>query len=164
MEVEAALRRFLLDQAVVTGYVGTRVWKDKLEDVIDGSGQRALVVGRVGGWAPPQLRNTQEYPIVRVEFWADHTRNEDGSIRTEDGLTSCYAMYRAIDPLLHGKRDVRWGVTGSSEGLLIIGCSRYAEPRPLKETALATGQPRPTDADSFEAQAVVCDYAVQTIH
>jgi len=165
MELEAALRRQLLSLPVVTGYVQDRVWKFRLEDDIDGTGQRAIVVSRAGGWASPLPRNTQEFPVARIQFWADHTRNPDGTIATEDGQTSAWAMYRATDPLFHGVRDVRWGADGDGEGgMFVIGCSRWSEPREDSVAALATGRPGSTDSDRLEAACVVVDYAVQVIH
>lgn len=164
MELIPAARRHLMQMAVVTGFVQDRVWKDRLEDLLDRTGQRAIVVKRGGGWAMAQPRNTQEYPLLQMEFWADHQRHEDGTIANEDGLTSAMAMYRAVDPLLHGVRDQWWGTTDSSPGLWVIGCQRYGEPIPLSENALATGRPVPTDSDSFEAQCIVVNYAVQTVH
>lgn len=161
MELTTAARRYLLSQAAVTGYVQTRVWKDRLEDVLDRTGQRAIVVKDAGAWSVPQRRNTQEYPILRIEFWADHTRHDDGTIDVEDGMTSARALYRAVDPLLHGVRDVRWG---GDDGLFVIGCSRYSEPLPITASELATGRPVPTDSDAYEAQGVAVLYAVQTIH
>ena len=161
MELTTAARRFLLAQAAVTGYVQQRVWKDRLEDVLDGTGQRAIVLKDAGSWSLPQARNTQEYPLLRVEFWADHTRNEDGTIDVEDGMAGARALYRVVDPLIHGVRDVRWG---GDDGLFVIGCQRYSEPLPMTGSELATGRPQPTDADAYEAQAVAVLYAVQTIH
>ena len=164
MELIPAARRHLNDMEVVAGFVQDRVWKDRLEDLLDGTGQRAIVVKRGGGWAMPQPRNTQEYPLLQIQFWADHQRNDDQTIRVEDGLSSAMAMYRAVDPLLHGVRDQWWGATSSTTGMWVIGCQRYSEPMPLAENALAIGRPVPTDSDSFEAQCVVVNYAVQTVH
>lgn len=161
MELTTAARRYLLAQAAVTGYVQTRVWKDRLEDVLDRTSQRAIVVKDAGAWSVPQRRNTQEYPLLRIEFWADHTRHDDGTIDIEDGMTSARALYRVVDPLLHGVRDVRWG---GPDGLFVIGCSRYSEPLPIAANELATGRPVPTDSDAYEAQGVAVLYAVQTIH
>ena len=161
MELTTAVRRYLLAQSAVTGYVQTRVWKDRLEDVLDRTGQRAIVVKDAGSWSVPQARNTQEYPLLRIEFWADHTRDDDDTIAVEDGMSSARALFRVVDPLLHGVRDVRWG---GDDGLFVIGCQRYSEPLPMTGSELATGRPQPTDADAYEAQAIAVLYAVQTIH
>lgn len=145
MEIEAGVRRLLLDDPAVSGYVGTKVWKYRLEDALDGSGGRAIVVSRVGGWTSPNELNTQEFPKLRVELWADQSRNEDGTISVNDGESSAFAMFRVVDPLLHGVRDVRWG------DLFVVGCSRYSEPFVDKSS-------------DFEAVRISVDYAVQVIH
>lgn len=154
MELEAGARAFLLSQPVVTGYVVDKVWKHKLEDVLDGTGGRAIVLKRAGGWTSPQQRNTQEYPKLRVELWADQERNADGTVKEQNGLTSALAMFRAVDPLLHGVRDVRWGE------LFVIGCSRWSEPLPgtSHDTSDVAGE------NGSEASMVFVDYAVQLIH
>ena len=104
--------------------MGGKVWKYRLEDPVDGSGGRAIVVKRVGGWAGPNAVNTQEFPKIRLELWSDHSRDLDGDVAAYDGLTSAFAMFRAVDPLLHGVRDVRWGA------VFVVGCSRWSEPVP----------------------------------
>lgn len=145
MEVEAGLRRFLLDDDTVNGYVAGKVWKHRLEDSIDGTGGYAVVVSRTGGWAVPDSVKTAEYPKVRLELWADPTRNDDGTIRQADGETKAFGLFRAVDPLIHGERDARWGE------LVVVSCQRWSEPY-VGDTA------------DFEATKVIVDYAVQLIH
>ena len=48
MEIETAVRKFLLSQSAVTGYVGQRVFKFELMEPVAGSAGRAGVVRRVG--------------------------------------------------------------------------------------------------------------------
>lgn len=167
MEVTTAVRKRLLAIPALVGYTTSgRVYTTRLHDAVDGTGHRAVVVSLVpGGWARPQQRNTQEYPIVRLTYWADHDRS-GGKIVTANGRANAMAMHRVVDPVIHGIRDEWWGGTEEepTTGLLIIGCSRWTEPAPAGDGALATGRPTPGDGDSFEAQAVQVDYALQIIH
>lgn len=164
MELEAAARAHFLSIPAVAGYVGTKVWKHRLEHPIDGTGGRAIVVKRDGGWALPESRNTQEYPLLRVEFWADHTRGANGEILTYDGMTAAQAVYRALDPVIHGVRDQWWGATQDRSGMLVIGCQRYGEPYPSDGSDLAVGQRYKGEADDYESANLIVNYAIQTVH
>ena len=169
MEVEVALRRRLLAIPALVGYTtAERVYKDRLEAVLDGSGRRAAVVARSGAWTshPPGSRNTQEYPLVRITYWADHDRNASKQMTKANGRANALALHRVVDPVIHGIRDEWWGGTEEdpTTGLLIIGCSRWSEPMPVSDGALASGRPNAGDADSYEAEGIFVDYAIQTIH
>lgn len=147
MEVEAALRRFLLSDSTITGYVGDKVYKHELvDDELVESGGRALVVRRFGGWTAPNVWNTQEFPLVNIQCWADaFCLGVD-----EDPIDNAWALYRAMDPLLHGTGDVTWGGT---DGLYIVHCQRHAEPLLM-----------PPAEDQAGARYVSVMYAVQTFH
>ena len=47
MEIETAVRKFLLSKSQVTGYVGQKVFKFELLEPVAGTGGRAVVVRRV---------------------------------------------------------------------------------------------------------------------
>lgn len=121
MEVETGLRKFLLTQQAVTGYVQQRVFKHSLMEPVSGTGHRAVVVRRVGTWQTPHPINTAEFPIVQVECWADADRDLDGNVSIGNAADKALAVQRVIDPLLHAKRDVRWG------GLVVVSSARFTE-------------------------------------
>lgn len=169
MEVEVAVRKRLLAIPALVGYTtGARVFKDRLDASLDGTGHRAVVVSRVGSWTshPPGSRNTQEYPLVRLTFWADHDRNSSGQMTKANGRANALALHRVVDPVIHGVRDEWWGGPDDdpTAGLLVIGCTRWSEPIPAGNGALATSRSRSGDAVSYEAEAISVDYAIQTIH
>jgi hypothetical protein len=129
MEIEAAIRRELLQDPTVAGYVGTKVYRRTLWDNLEVlQGARAIVVRRTTGWAVPQRKNTQEYPTVMIQCWADADRDASGNVTTDNGMDNAWAVYRAVDTFLHGKDEGIWGKFGSSPGLEVIGCQRGAEP------------------------------------
>jgi hypothetical protein len=154
MEVTTGVRAKLLSIAALDSYVAGKVYKDRLEDTLDGSGGRAVVVDVPTGWATPQQVNTQEYPIVRVRLWADHQRDADGNVTVYDGLTSARAMYRSMDSELHGVRDERWGATLDRAGLFVVTCQRWTEPVPSAEP----------ERLGSEAACLQVLYALQVIH
>lgn len=154
MEIEAAARRFLLQQQAVTGYVQNRVWRHTRQETLDGTGQRAIVVRRNTGWAQREQRNTQEFPLLVVEYWADHTRDDTGAIMKTDALDNAFALYRVVDPLLHGKRNVKWG------DLTIVSSQCWAEP--FSETAERSHGKRA--AEIGDLAVVSATYAICCIH
>ncbi|MDL5159408.1 hypothetical protein [Actinomycetospora termitidis] len=135
MELAPAARRELLSRPAVTGYVQGRVFKYKLDQHVDQKGTRAVVVAPDGGWAQPNPVNTPAFQLLRVECWADCSREDDGHGRLEkaagDAIDNAWALYRAVDRELHppgGIRGVRWGAVGSDPGLLVVTCQRWTEP------------------------------------
>jgi hypothetical protein len=122
MEVETAVRKFLLSQSSVTGYVGQRVFKFQLTEPVHATGNRAVVIRRVGQWTPPDPVKTSEYPIVQVECWADPDRDGDGNVLVSNALDKAFAVQRVIDPLLHGRRGVKFS------DLDVVSVQRWSEP------------------------------------
>jgi hypothetical protein len=157
MEIESAARRMLLQQQAVTGYVQNRIWRHDRQEVLDGTGQRAIVLRRNNGWAQREQRNTQEFPILLVECWADSTRDDCGQIVKADALDNAYALHRVVDPLLHGKRGVRWG---GVNGLLIVSSQTWAEP--ISETAERAHGHRAKELGDLAV--VTTQYAICCIH
>lgn len=132
MEVDAAVRRELLNDPTVTGYVVDKVFRRSLWDNLEVlKGARAIVVKRGTGWAIPQRKNTQEYPTIFLECWADGDRDADGNLVIDNGIDNAFALYRAADNVLHMKDEGIWGAYGTSPGLEVIGCARAAEPMPF---------------------------------
>lgn len=127
VEVEPAGRRLLQDDLTVRGYVGDLVFKGKLDQHIDGTGKRAIVLRCDGGWGQPDPVKTLEYPLLYIDFWADRSR-KDGRAAGDDARTNARAVWRASDHLLHGKRNVRWGAFGSDPGLMVVSSARWSEP------------------------------------
>lgn len=159
MEIETAVRRLLLGDGTVTGYVGRQVFKYQLDASVDGTGKRAIVVRRSNGWAVPADRKTQEYPILAVDCYADAQRDSGGDVVERNSVDSAYAVYRAVDPLLHGVRGVRWGAGGADPGLMVLSCQRWSEPFHVTE------QDRHADDPPLgEAAKVTALYAVCTVH
>lgn len=161
MEVETAVRRYLLDQAPVTGYVQAKVFKFRLEESIEGTSGLAIVVARNNGWATPDPITTQEYPILSVKCYADPTRFDDGEIRTLDAPDKAAALYRTVNQFLHAKRGVRWGARGSDEGLFVVTSQRWREPTLVTQKDLYGHAANDPLGDVVYVHA---EYALQVIH
>lgn len=160
MEVESAVRRRLLADQTVNGYVAGAVWKFRLMEAIEGTGQRAVVVKRDGGWAVPDETTTQEYPLVTVRCYADPDRDNDGLMVDGTALSNAFALYRAVDKVLHGKRGEVWG---GDNGLLVITSQRWSEPY-----SVAADDQHGASSGSSEALGetvfVLAQYALQVVH
>lgn len=157
MEVETALRKYLMGLNPVAGYVADRVYKHRLLDKVDGTGDRAIVIKRTGSWTRPDSVKTAEFPLVQIQFWADHDRDETGGIKVANAEDKAWAVFRVTDPFLHAKRGVRWGETTDNPGLMVVTCQRWHEPR-LDEPH---GRLKDQMGDSVY---VGVEYALQVLH
>lgn len=160
MEVESAMRRVIKNDPTVRGYVGDWVFKYRLEEKVDGTGKAAIVVGRDGGWATPQVVNTNEYPRLRVDCHADLSRDLDGTPLQGDAEDRAWALWRSVDALLHpGKRGQRWGGFGSDPGLLVNTIARGQEPFLTVQKDQHAGDPPLGDT-----AVVSCYYNIDCVH
>jgi hypothetical protein len=162
VEVDAALRRRLLNDPPIAGFVQTRVYKRTLMEPVPESGQ-AIVVAMNGGWAPPELRQHAENPLVTVRCYADPDRDVDGTVVRSNAEDKARATWRQIDRLIHGTRGETWGAVANTPGLRIVSCERWSEPIPFGAT---DQHGRSTDAREplGDIVYVYCSYAVQTFH
>jgi hypothetical protein len=163
VEIEPAYRRALLAVPGVRGIVGSDgVYKRKLYATISGSGKRAIVVRSDGGWATPNQINTPEFPLLTLDFWADHSRRENGEQMADDNAENARAIYRVVDKLIHGVRGRHVGGMGSDPGLYVVTSDRWSEP------VLATPDSVKTwpayNMDLGDAAVLSVQYALQVIH
>lgn len=141
MELTGATRRLLLEQPAVTGYVQDRVHKHLLRDHVDGTGQRAVVVRMAGGWDKPDHTQTSQYPLLAVDCWADHSRDDNGDATALDNLDNAWALYRVVDDVLHQARNQLWGASPSDpEGAYVVSCIRNQEPYDQAASSPASAQ------------------------
>jgi hypothetical protein len=156
VEVDTACRRMLKAAPAVRSFT-SMVYRTRLEEKVDGTGKRAVVVQRNNGWTQPQDRTTQEYPLLMIKIWADHSRDESGAYAKADNVDNAYAVYRVIDPLMHGQRGAVWG---GENGLTIVTCTRWAEPYVITQED-THGMPKDEIGD---CAIVVVQYALQVVH
>lgn len=160
MEVEAAARRMLLTNDAVRGYVVDKVYRNRLGAKIDGTSGRAIVVYRNNGWATPDPVTSQEYPILAMKFYADPTRDE-GDITKADAEDKALAIYRVVNPLLHGRRGFRMGGLTPDTGLMVVTAARWKEPAIVTEK----DEHGPTQGDPLgDTVYAYVEYALQVIH
>lgn len=160
MEIETAARRLLLADETVNSYVAGKVFKGTLLQTPEGTGGYAIVVRRGAGWWSPDPVNTSEYPLLVVECWADPDR-ENGVKKRENGADKAWALFRAVDGLLHAQRDQWWGAGGANPGLRIISCARDSEPVAVGGPDARLGDRAAAFGDLWMVPAV---YDVHTVH
>jgi hypothetical protein len=162
VEVETAAKRYLEQELTVRGMVADRVYKRKLEEHVDKTGKRALVVRRDGGWTSPDRVQSSEYPVLAVDCWADNSRDAEGLKMGDDAEDNAWALYRVVDPLLHRIRSAWWGTGGSREGLRIIESTRWQEP--WCQTKAESHGGVAYSVELGESAVVTARYAVWTAH
>ena len=144
MEIESAVRRYLLGDPTIAGYVGNRIYIDRLEEPVAPAGLRAIVLYRATGWAETEKYEgaAGEFPTLVVDCWADNTRDTDGEILRTDRLTNSRAVWRAAHRLLHNpRRGQVWGASGSNPGLLVASSSLWFHATSLEGAGQRTGIP-----------------------
>jgi hypothetical protein len=133
MELVTAARKQLLRDTGIKNLVVDRVWKWRLEESLEGTGQTAIVLRNGGNWSKPG-KNSQEYPILTVECYADHSRTPDGSYPVLDREDRVMQLIRAVDRIFHQvDREVRYWPEGDESGLLVLGSFRGTEPTDVVE-------------------------------
>lgn len=151
MEIETAARKVLLADATVAGYVGPKVRKFTLLDALDRTAGRAIVLKRDGQWRRRDWQRSAEYPILRVECWADHDRDGVGDMTEANAEEKALALWRAVDSRLHSREMEQW------DELWIASCSLWSEPVPF-----VPHQYQRYD-HAIEAKCYVASYAVEVI-
>jgi hypothetical protein len=160
MELESAVRRRLLADATVTGYVGDRVYLHRLEDRVDPVGLRAIVLYAGPWWGESEryVAASAEYPTLVVDCWADCTRTGDGDVARLDRVQNAKAVWRAVHRLLHNPpRGEVWGEVGSNPGLLVNTSTLWFAP-----SALEGAEVRRTGTPLQDAAVVSGTYAMNT--
>lgn len=158
MELEPAVRRRLLADAAVTGYVGNRVHLYRLEDRVDPLGLRAVVLYAGPSWSETDryVGAGAEYPTLVVDCWADCTRDGDGEILHMDRIGNAKAVWRAVHRVLHNpERGQVWGEVGSNPGLLVNTSTQWFGP-----THLEGSEVRRTGTALQDSAVVTATYAL----
>lgn len=160
MELEPAVRRRLLEDPTIRGYVGDRIYIHRLEDRVDPLGLRAIVL-YAGPWWAEADRYTgagAEYPTLVADHWADCTRTGDGDIARLDRVQNAKAVWRAVHRVLHNPpRGEVWGAVGSNPGLLVNTSTLWFAP-----SALEGAEVRRTGTPLQDAAVVPATYALNT--
>ena len=145
MELEPAVRRRLLADPTVVGYVGDRIYPHRLEERVDPLGLRAIVIYAGPWWGDAERYESAsaEYPTLVVDCWADCTRDEDGNIARLDRVQNAGAVWRAVHRVLHNPpRGEVWGEVGSNPGLLVNTATLWFRPGAIEGAdAKRTGTP-----------------------
>lgn len=150
----SACREHLLDQAAIVTLVGSDpkyanwVFRNKLPTQVEGSGMVAIVLARRGEWAQPNQHNSMQFPRLRVECYADSTRDTQKRVTSEDAEDRAFDAQNLVADFLHDCGNVThsWGTT---ETLRIVGCLKITEPFPT-----------PVDETWKHTIKVVSDYGV----
>lgn len=130
MEIVTVVRKMLLGSDAVKGYVGDRIYKHRLEESVEGTGKRAIVVARGPNWRKVEFGGS-EFPLVKVGCFADSSRDANGLVSVHDCEDSALAMARVVREVLVQLPAMVEVVSGS--GLWLLGSSVWTGPQ-IKDT------------------------------
>lgn len=87
-----------VDEAYSNGWIFDSNLKVRLQNT-----QRcAIVISYGGGYRGFRLKpDTAGYPLCIVDIWADPTRNDDFSVKTDDAKAKCFVIYTALKKVLN---------------------------------------------------------------
>jgi hypothetical protein len=141
--------RLLLQDPDVLALVGTDrdlgpwIADQKPFFIIENSQTVGIVINEADEWDAPNTYNSQQFPRLQVDIWADSSRNRDGSVAKRDADDKIARVQAAIEVHFHTKNlDVPpgapawWGPVGQMRmwgsaqqiqqrtGVPILGSSR----------------------------------------
>lgn len=125
MQILSGARKMLLSEDTVNGFVAGKVWKQRLEEKLEGTSGVAIVLTLNGGWVTPDTVQTVRFPLLRVDSYADPTREPSGEIARLDAEDKAGALQEVCDRVMHAQRGKVWG---GPNGLLVVACVRNREP------------------------------------
>lgn len=115
------------------------VFMDKPSVAIENTGKALIVVLPYEPWASMNRHNTQQFPTVIVDIWADPTRNADKSIMTDDAEMKIDAIEKLVLKHFHtanldlpGGQTLHWGTAtqvSSKTGVWVNGSHLIDGPR-----------------------------------
>lgn len=126
MEILNDIRKWLLDETIITDIVGTKIWKYEcrlINDKVFGvSGSRALVLNVLPGFDNNPM-SSQQNGILEVKFYASNTISV-GKKTKDDAEDRCWAFYYIGDKILNRcSRE-----TKQLTDFLILGIFRTGQP------------------------------------
>lgn len=110
---------------------------DGQQSIVEGTGSVAAVITVDGSWSRANDYNTQKFPMLQLDIYADASRDIDGAITKLDAYPWAYNAWLAFDAVLHWTTgDIQWwGSTldsgGSDPGVRVTGSSRATDPHDI---------------------------------
>lgn len=102
-----AARNLLAQDTELTALLGrslnwpTWIFADKPFVKIENSQRVLIVITQGDPWAPPNPHNTQTFPLLNVDVWADPTRNADKSVKEYDADDKIEAVVKHLNKHFH---------------------------------------------------------------
>lgn len=139
VDVALAVRRHLAALESVRAVLGatggsseasTWLFTSELACVVEGTSSVAAVVSVAGSWARPNAHNTAQFPRVKLELFADATRDGSGLVVRRDAEARAWAAWEPFNRDLHrpiGFEDF-WGRTDTDSGLRVHGSLLLSHP------------------------------------
>jgi hypothetical protein len=114
---------------------------------VEGTQKCLIVVTENGTWSPPNSYNTQRFPRVFVDIWADPTRNSNGSVKISDAKDKIEVIVKRVNSHLHTVDQARpngmpliWGTAeqiADKTGVVVNGSQQLDGPdySPIRDSA-----------------------------
>lgn len=111
------------------GWVNGWIFDSSLQVGMENSQRCAIVINYGGGWFPPLEGNTNRFPMVVVDIWADPTRGIDNSVTVDDAKSKCFKIFDEVFKVLHlVNRDTPSGGAIFFDQTRIISSELLGEP------------------------------------
>lgn len=150
-----AMRNELARDPELTALLGssttwpTWIFLDKPEVKFENSQKCLIVVSTYDDmWASMNMHNTQEFPTIMIDVWADPTRNPDKSVKVDDAEAKITAVHKHILKHFHtvnmsrpGGGMLNWGTQAQVDtktGIWVNGAHLVEGPR-IRDVANVEG-------------------------
>lgn len=96
------------------------LFKDLPPHEVPGTGSVFVTVGQGGTWGRDAYHRGAHHPLMVVNIYSDHSRDEQGEVTKHDARNKALAVFDYLDALLDGMTQATWPE--------IITCRRDSEP------------------------------------
>lgn len=152
-QLSLGIRNLLAQDAELKSLLGRSVsWDtwifsdDPVGVKVEGTQKCLIVITENGTWSSPNAYNTQRFPRVFVDIWADPTRNANLSVQLPDAKDKIEAIVKVVKRHLHTVDPSRsngmpliWGTAeqiADKTGVVVAGSQQLDGPdySPIKDS------------------------------
>lgn len=91
----------LTDLLGTTPWYGSWIFTQKPFVMVENSQKSLIVITHEGSWAAANDYNTEQFPRIAVDIWADPQRNDDHSVALDDTEDKIEAVLKIVKKHLH---------------------------------------------------------------
>lgn len=84
------------------------IFQDNIYQIVKGTSKAGLSIATRGGWQPPNLSHTTQFPRLWVGVYSDPSRDAEGNVSRQDATANARAVLAAVALKLHKPDQSPW--------------------------------------------------------